>query len=146
MRLRTLVSVLVTVVAVAAQNSPGRCLIARIHHDDGYVYEWYISRDTVASQQQWNPKKSGPVPLPTRALENARGWCCAKVGGDCDEIQLTQQTPKEIPCGKGSNRWCWLLEFARIKNGEIQGLPEPVAVLLDGTVVEPKVTVDTNRL
>jgi TonB family protein len=133
----TFVLLALTTGALAAAQNPGSIFLARQDTPDG-SYRWEILASRVSSLPQWNPRVDAPPLSLDAAIKIGEEW-------------LKQQTP-EIKAFDVSfvslarfpiqDLWYYRLQFDPVvANRRLSAGANPftVVVLLDGSVVEPRV-------
>lgn len=132
----------VTCTPVAGPNDrPGSPVLVTLSRlPDGTSYRWEIPRPTAVALAPWNPTAS-PVPLSIGdAAQTGEAWLRQRnqefKAFEITNVNLSRMQPTLMP-----DRWFYRLDFDPIVEGRrlVGGGKYVAVVLLDGTVVEPRV-------
>lgn len=106
--------------------------------EEGGEIGLYLPAEQVAKTPEWEPGQGDPPLALTGAIDAALQWAKTKYT-KFDSVGIRDVELRRTGCGSDTKRWYYIFNFSLYLDGSaLFGSGQFAAVLMDGTVVEPR--------
>lgn len=112
--------------------------VRSVRLEDGREIGLYLPEDKLRSAPEWTPGMGEPPLSVSAAVETAMAWGKEKYS-QFESVSVREISLTKTSCSRASN-WYYTIEFVLFFNGSpLYGSGAFVGIMMDGTVVEPRV-------